>query len=109
MMKKMRNGAMRRFRRDADDSELFAMGEKLNEKLMEQKAKFEAKAGNMSCILQELNMINSDMELDLDGMVNSLDDYNVEDEWLVKKLKKSVRLCYAMANAIPAEVLNESP
>merc|ERR1719245_2215407 len=51
-----------RYKRDTD---LYDLGDKLVEKLEMAKDAFQAKAGNISCYLQEFNYIDEDMNLNL--------------------------------------------
>ncbi len=44
---------------------MYELGDRLAEKLMMKKEKMEAKLGNMTCVLQEMNMLDDDLQLDL--------------------------------------------
>merc|ERR1711973_522542 len=72
-----------RYRRDAA---LYDLGDKLVEKLEMAQEAFEAKAGNISCYLQEFGYIDEDMNLDLQGMLKEWD-------------------CYDMVMAMPTQIL----
>merc|ERR1719168_152859 len=61
-----------RYKRDTD---LYHLGDKLVEKLEMAKDAFQAKAGNISCYLQEFNYIDEDMNLNLQGMLQEADSY----------------------------------
>merc|ERR1712045_532161 len=62
-----------RYKRDTD---LYDLGDKLVEKLEMAKDAFQAKAGNISCYLQEFNYIDEDMNLNLQGMLQEADSYD---------------------------------
>merc|ERR1711994_267873 len=98
------NEALRRNKR-ATDADLLDIGDKLVEKLKMEQEKMKMKYGNKTCLLQELNIIDSDRNLDLPAMLKQVDSYGVKDKWLLDKEKKSMRICYAMAESLPREVL----
>merc|ERR1711953_43054 len=100
------NEALRRNKR-ATDADLLDIGDKLVEKLKMEQEKMKMKYGNKTCMLQELNMIDSERNLDLPRMLKEADAYNVKDKWLMDMDKKATRICYAMAESLPREVLKE--
>merc|ERR1739844_784110 len=63
-----------RYKRDTD---LYDLGDKLVEKMEMAKDAFQAKAGNISCYLQEFNYIDEDMNLNLQGMLQEADCYDM--------------------------------
>merc|ERR1712045_268438 len=87
-----------RYRRDAA---LYDLGDKLVEKLEMAQEAFEAKAGNISCYLQEFGYIDENMNLDLQGMLKEWDSY----DWLKAKSKQGVKDCYDMVQAMPTNIL----
>lgn len=103
----LRSNRPGRRNRRSSDSELLDLGEELADKLKMQMMKHKAKMGNASCVLQYFGMVDEDNNLDLDGMLRDLDTYNLKDEWLLEKNRKLIRLCYATAESLPREVLNE--
>ena len=66
------------------------------EKLQMEQMKMKMKFGNKSCILQEVGMIDSNMNLDLGKMLKTFEEYNIKDQWLHQKGQKVHRLCYAV-------------
>merc|ERR1712126_195218 len=92
-----------RYRRDAA---LYDLGDKLVEKLEMAQEAFEAKAGNISCYLQEFGYIDEDMNLDLQGMLKEWDTYDwSSNPWLKEKSKQGVQDCYDMVMAMPTQIL----
>merc|ERR1711994_919700 len=81
-----------RYKRDTD---LYDLGDKLVEKLEMAKDAFQAKAGNISCYLQEFNYIDEDMNLNLQGMLQEADSY----DW------QGIKDCYDMVQSIPKNLL----
>merc|ERR1712088_408876 len=79
MMKKMMQKMFEMFKnqnRYKRDTDLYDLGDKLVEKLEMAKDAFQAKAGNISCYLQEFNYIDEDMNLNLQGMLQEADSYD---------------------------------
>lgn len=109
IMRLVRNAMSKRQKRDHHDVDIFGMGEKLTEKLEMMQMKFQSKIGNMTCFLQELKMVDENMNLDLDGMVNSVEKYPIEDEFVKTQGVKDVKLCYAEATSVPDEVAEDCP
>ena len=78
-------------------SDLYELGDRLSEKLMEQKEEMMVKMGNWSCVLKELRMVDEDMELDLEAMLNNIKGMNIRDSWLLQQTIEDTRTCYAVS------------
>merc|ERR1712242_253486 len=63
--------SMKRNKRATDD--LFELGDRLTEKLKEETVEMQAKLGNASCVLKELDIIDQNENLDVSGMVQSIE------------------------------------
>merc|ERR1719208_229088 len=62
---------MNRNKRATDD--LFELGDRLTEKLQQETEKWQAKLGNASCVLKELDIIDQNEDLDVNAMVQSIE------------------------------------
>merc|ERR1711963_822450 len=86
MMKKIFQNmmkAMNRNKRAADD--LFELGDRLTDKLKQETEEWQAKLGNASCVLKELDIIDQNENLDISGMVQSVERGEwgeFPDQWL---------------------------
>jgi len=101
-----------RNKRQAEDegrAGLLDLGDRLTEKLMEQKMKMESKIGNFTCMLRDQGVLDADNELDLQGMKQMLRSYSYDDEWFKNRAEADHDNCYAISQAIPRSVLAESP
>lgn len=87
------------------DPEVRGLGERLNEKLTQEKAAFAAKLGNFSCVLQELKVVDKDFELNLDSSLEEIQNSGIKDQWFLDNLVEEKKKCYAKAQALPKEVL----
>ena len=77
---------------------MYELGDRLSEKLMEQKAEMTAKLGNWSCVLRELRIVDQNFELDLESMLDSVKDMGIRDVWLLDRSIEDTRTCYAVSH-----------
>merc|ERR1711945_16290 len=111
MMKKMfqdKMKAMNRNKRATDD--LFELGDRLTDKLKQETEEWQAKLGNASCVLKELNIIDQNENLDISGMVQSVERGEwgeFPDQWLKEQHIKDCRTCATFADSIPKTVFEE--
>merc|ERR1712037_128690 len=72
-----------RFKRAAGDS--LDLGDRLVEKLAEQKHQMEAKIGNMTCVMRELNVLDASNNIDVQAMKRDTQKYTMPSEWFKNK------------------------
>merc|ERR1711892_440002 len=80
------------------------LGDRLVEKLQGQKQEMEEKVGNLTCILQEVNMLNAKNELSISAMKKDLEQYKSLSVWFKEKHEALLDTCYEMATTLPAEL-----
>merc|ERR1711993_56770 len=73
-----------RFKRAAGDN--LDLGDRLVEKLAEQKHHMEAKIGNMTCVMRELNVLDASNNIDVQAMKRDIQKYTMPSEWAKNKL-----------------------
>merc|ERR1712203_632394 len=95
-----------RSKRQATDS--LDLGDRLVEKLAEQKHQMEAEIGNMTCVLKELNTLDASNNLDLQAMKRDAQQYAMPTPWFGKKYEMILDSCYEMATNPPAEMADNS-
>jgi len=109
MMEQMMKTFMhQKHKRAADD--VFELGDRLTEKLKQETVKMQAKLGNASCILQEMGIIDANQDIDINGMVQSVEDGewgSFPDTWLKEHHIKDCRTCATYAESIPKTVFDE--
>lgn len=88
-------------------SDLYELGDRLSEKLMEQKEETMEKMGNWTCVLRELRMVDKNMELDLEAMLDNIKDMNIRDPWLLEQTIEDCRTCYAYAQNLPRRLFDQ--
>merc|ERR1712137_1296961 len=107
MMDKMKEKMMAqmRFRRDADDS--LALNDRLKEKLEGQMEEHMNKISNMTCVLRELNVIDSRNNIDIAAMkADAQNKYKMPSEWFKEKYFTILDSCYEVAENLPADLDN---
>merc|ERR1719219_209111 len=63
-------------------------GDRLVEKLAEQKHQMEAKIGNMTCVLRELNVLDASNNIDVQAMKRDIQKYTMPSEWFKNKYEE---------------------
>jgi len=79
------------------------LGHRLVEKLSEQKHQMEAKIGNMTCVMRELNILDANNNIDVEAMKKYMQKYTMPSEWFKNKYEHLLDTCYEMATNLPAE------
>merc|ERR1719222_1810976 len=95
-----------RFKRAAGDN--LDLGDRLVEKLAEQKHQVEAKIGNMTCVMRELNVLDASNNIDVQAMKRDTHKYTMPSEWFKNKYEHLLDTCYEMATNLPAEIAENS-
>merc|ERR1719347_2102634 len=83
------------------------LGDRLVEKLQGQKQEMEEKVGNLTCILQEVNILNNNNEISVPSMKRDLEQYNLPSVWFKENILNQLDTCYQMATTLPAQVGEE--
>merc|ERR1712241_1233485 len=99
-----------RSKRATDD--IFELGDRLTEKLKSEQQKMQAQFGNASCVLQELDIVDQNLEIDANAMGESVKKGEwgeFPDEWLKEHHIKDCRTCATFANSIPDLVFEDCP
>merc|ERR1711994_199834 len=84
-----------RFKRAAGDN--LDLGDRLVEKLAEQKHHMEAKIGNMTCVMRELNVLDASNNIDVQAMKRDIQKYTMPSEWFKNKYEHLLDNCYEKA------------
>jgi len=80
------------------------LGDRLVEKLNEQKREMEGKVGNLTCVLREMNDLDSNNKLDIHAMKKSLEHYTLPSPWFAQRYVEILDTCYEMATNLPSEI-----
>merc|ERR550519_2632751 len=82
----------------------FDLGDRLVEKLNEQKREMEERVGNMTCVLKEMNYLDANNKLDIRGMKKDMEQYTMPSPWFAQRYKEMVDTCYDMATNLPSQI-----
>merc|ERR1719312_1939222 len=83
------------------------LGDRLADKLKEEKNKMESKVGNMTCVLREMGILNQQNELDFNTQKRTFEKYNFPSKWLKNRLLDDMEVCNKVAQSLPNEVQEE--
>merc|ERR1711936_1292814 len=95
-----------RFKRAAGDN--LDLGDRLVEKPAEEKHHMEAKIGNMTCVMKELNVLDASNNIDVQAMKRDIQKYTMPSEWFKNKYEHLLDTCYEMATNLPADIAENS-
>merc|ERR1712203_932467 len=74
----------------------------------EQKRHMEAKIGNMTCVLREMNCLDASNNIDIQAMKTDMQKYKLPSAWFGKKYEEILDTCYEMATNLPANIADNS-
>jgi len=103
-----RNRVQRAASEDGTVSPSLDLGDRLVEKLNEQRHEMQAKIGNMTCVLKHMGCLNNQNELDLANMREEMKQYTMPSPWFSQKYDQILETCYEMANNLPADIEEQS-
>merc|ERR1711997_192351 len=97
---------MRRFmsKRQADDS--LQLNYRLKEKLEHVMEEHVSEMSNITCVLREMNVLNSRNNIDIAAMKADTENYNMPSQWFKQKYFSILDNCYEVAENQPAELDN---
>merc|ERR1711936_956718 len=96
------------YRSKRQDTDSLDLGDRLVEKLADQKHQMEAKIGNMTCVLKETNTLDASNNLDIQAMKRDAQQYTMPSPWFGQKYEEILDTCYEMATSLPAEMADNS-
>merc|ERR1711879_664171 len=93
------NGIQKR----AADEDVYDLGSKLHEKLEHKKEHMEEMYGNMTCMLRECQVLDSENKFYPEGIKMEWDEMKnkIEDDWLRSQLEKYCDQCIEFAENLP--------
>merc|ERR1712071_344139 len=91
-----------------EDEDVLNLGARLHNKL-EDKKEMEAMAGNMTCVLRECGILNSENHFYPEGIKAEFKEMAIDDKWLKMQLEKYCDQCIQLAEAVPQDMLDDCP
>jgi len=101
---KMFSSSSRSKRQAGEPNPSLDLGDRLVEKLNEQKRQMEEKVGNMTCVLREMGDLDANNKLDIRAMKKSMEDYTMPSPWFAQRYEEMLDTCYEMATNLPSEI-----
>jgi len=80
------------------------LGDRFEAKLQAEKDRVTDRIGNMTCILQELNVLDRENQIDLRAMKRDNEKYTFPSAWFNKRYEELLDSCYQMATNLPANI-----
>merc|ERR1712227_895202 len=93
-----------RFRRDAEDA--LALNDRLKEKLETVMTEHMNKLSNMTCVLREMNVIDSRNNIDVAAMKADVQNYEMPSAWFKDRYFTILDSCYEVSENLPADLDN---
>merc|ERR1712123_357743 len=90
--------AVRHFVPDLD------LGDRFEAKLQAEKQKTIEKIGNMTCILQELNVLDKQNNIDITAIKEDMKKYKLPSQWFKTRYIELLDTCYQMATTLPGTI-----
>jgi len=73
-------------------------------KLEAEKERTTEKIGNMTCILQELNVLDKQNNIDIKAIKEDMTKYTLPSQWFKTRYTELLDTCYAMATTLPGTI-----
>merc|ERR1712080_768279 len=83
------------------------LGDRLAEKQKETKEHAIAKIGIFTCVMKEMNVLNDQNQIDVRGMKQELEKYNMPSQWFKNHEIRNIEICYQMSEAVPQSVQDD--
>merc|ERR1711950_31373 len=93
----------------AADEDAYDLGDKLHKKLEHKKEEMHDMYGNMTCMLRESNVLDSENKFNPQGIKMEFDEMKITDPWLKSQLEKYCDQCIELAEAVPQSMLDDCP
>jgi len=80
------------------------LGDRFEAKLEAEKERTNEKIGNMTCILQELKILDNKNKISVQAIKKDMAKYKLPSAWFETRYKELLDNCYDMATTLPANV-----
>merc|ERR1712055_751488 len=94
--------------RDGLSNPSLDLGDRLVEKLNEQKKAMEAKVGNMTCVLKQMKCLDSNNKIDVIAMKKDTEQYTMPSKWFADRYEEILDTCKDMATNLPDQIEENS-
>jgi len=95
---------MMHFRSKRQANDALALNDRLKEKIEHVFEQQQARVGNMTCVLREMNCLNADNEIDVRAMKKDSEQYSMPSVWFKRRYEEILDTCYEVATNLPADL-----
>jgi hypothetical protein len=88
----------------AADTDALALNDRLKEKIQHVFEEQQAKIGNMTCVLKEMNCMNAENEIDVRAMKKDAEQYKMPSVWFKNRYEEILDTCYEVATNLPGKL-----
>jgi len=88
----------------AADTDALALNDRLKEKIQHVFEEQQAKIGNMTCVLKEMNCMNAENEIDVRAMKKDAEQYSMPSVWFKNRYEEILDTCYEVATNLPGKL-----
>jgi hypothetical protein len=88
----------------AADTDALALNDRLKEKIQHVFEEQQAKIGNMTCVLKEMNCMNAENEIDVRAMKKDAEQYNMPSVWFKNRYEEILDTCHEVATNLPGKL-----
>merc|ERR1712034_115173 len=86
------------------DTDALALNDRLKEKIQHVFEEQQAKIGNMTCVLKEMNCMNAENEIDVRAMKKDAEQYSMPSVWFKNRYEEILDTCYEVATNLPGKL-----
>jgi len=88
----------------AAETDALALNDRLKEKIQHVFEEQQAKIGNMTCVLKEMNCMNAENEIDVRAMKKDAEQYSMPSVWFKNRYEEILDTCHEVATSLPAKL-----
>jgi len=91
----------------AADTDALALNDRLKEKIQHVFEEQQAKIGNMTCVLKEMNCMNAENEIDVRAMKKDAEQYSMPSVWFKNRYEEILDTCYEVAPTFQENLMSK--
>lgn len=85
-----------------------SVGDRLVERLADQKMEMNMEIGNFTCVMREMNQLDASNNLDRRAMKEEMEKVAMPSEWFGRRYEELVDTCYQLATNLPQAITSDS-
>jgi len=85
-----------------------SVGDRLVERLADQKMEMNMEIGNFTCVMREMNQLDASNNLDRSAMKEEMQKFAMPSQWFGRRFEELVDTCYQLATNLPQGITTDS-